>query len=325
MDDYQDYIQGRELGHRMPLYVKAGHKIDVNESIWHMRNHYEGTILDPTGDVGAGAWHSPYRLGEGLVWTYRGKTFVNERKIGTQKAAMNIIANQRSQQKFGVVWWGPADSTFSLHTPIYGVTTRLPPSHDGGNCTGRAACRKEFGLPGNVTKFSLQTMHWVSKLVANLAYSQYNQVAPVVQQKLIDMEGSLSKSVGEVDTKLAHMTDSDEAARFATDFSYDTAERLHSEWLDFHGELFVTFVDGYRTVPNSKNALGGCDKESPHWDDAWKSRIVKETGNHYKVPDELLRHNRGVAVPKLRILSAGEKGTMPPSIDIPQPPTMHII
>ncbi len=68
------------LTHRMPLYVKAGHKIDVNESMWHMRNHYEGTVLDPRADVGAGAWHSPYRLGEDMVWKYKGASYVQKPK-----------------------------------------------------------------------------------------------------------------------------------------------------------------------------------------------------------------------------------------------------
>jgi len=306
IEEYEDYIKGYNLTHRMPLFVKAGHKINVNESMWHMRNHYEGTVLDPRNDVGAGPWHSPERLGEGLKWKYKDATYVNERKIGTPKAAMNIVCNQRPHKKFGIVWWGPDDSTFSLHAPLYGATTRLPPSHDGGNCTGRAACRKAFGLPGNITKFSLQTMHWVTQLVANYAYSRYDQIAPVVQQKLVELEGSLFKAVEEADAMLDKIGDLAEAIEKATDFSYATAQRLHAEWLDFHGELFVTFVDGYTTVINANNSLGGCDKETPHFNEGWKKRIVDETGDHYKVPEKLLTQKHST-VSKLKLLSIGEK------------------
>eukprot|EP00929_Paragymnodinium_shiwhaense_P002818 TRINITY_DN103117_c0_g1_i1.p1 TRINITY_DN103117_c0_g1~~TRINITY_DN103117_c0_g1_i1.p1 ORF type:complete len:608 (-),score=54.10 TRINITY_DN103117_c0_g1_i1:41-1864(-) len=306
IDQYSDYIRGHNLNNRMPLYVKVGHKISVNESMWHMRNHYEGTVLDPRNDVGAGAWHSPYRLGEDMTWKYNGATYVNERQIGTQKAAMNIVANQRPNHKFGIVWWGPDDSSFSLHAPLYGATNRLPPSHDGGNCTGRAACRKAFGLPGNITKFSLQTMHWVTQLVANYAYSRFNQVAPVVQAKLAELEGHLFKAVEEMDAELDQASDPRKVHQMATDFSYTKAQQAHADWLEFHGELFVTFVDGYHTVVNKNNSLGGCDKETPHFDDAWKARIVADTGDHYKVPEQLLAQTKGT-VSKIKILTRGEK------------------
>lgn len=153
-------------------------------------------------------------------------------------------------------------------------------------------------------------MHWVTQLVANYAYSRYDQVAPAVQAKLVELEGGLFKAVEEIDATLDQLAHSEEAVEKATDFSYTTAQRLHAEWLDFHGELFVTFVDGYRTVVNTNNSLGGCDKETPHFDDAWKGRIVADTGSHYKVPEKLLAQTQST-VSKLKLLSIGEKDTDP--------------
>ena len=58
--------------------------------------------FDPTLDVGSGLDASPYRLGSGLTWSYEDQEYVNERFIGTQKAAWNFVANQRKEQKYSV-------------------------------------------------------------------------------------------------------------------------------------------------------------------------------------------------------------------------------
>mmetsp|Transcript_78340 Transcript_78340/g.135861 ORF Transcript_78340/g.135861 Transcript_78340/m.135861 type:complete len:293 (+) Transcript_78340:1-879(+) len=269
-----------------------------------MRNHYEGTWFDPSRDIGAGQWHLPYRLGSpGLTWTYNGKRYTNERNVGVEKAAINIVANQRKDQRFGVLWFGVDDSTFSLHTPIYGVTTQLPASWDGGNCTGRAACREAFGLPGTITKFSTQAMHWVGQLVANLAYSRYDVIAPVVQQKLAELESQLFDEVRRMDAKILLLDIGEREV--ASDFSYQTAERLHATWLEFWGQLFATHVDGYRTVPNPKNSLGRCDKESPAWEDAWKKRIVEETGDRYLIPAHVDTRTPPGVIDKLSLVALG--------------------
>ena len=147
-----------------PCCHRVSSKLSLNQTLWHMRNHYEGTWLDPTKDVGGGAFHSPYRLGLGRTWEYGGETYLNERSIGVEYAAMNIACVGRRTHRYGIVWWGADDSSFSLHAPLYGVTSRLPRSHDGGDCMGRVACREALGLPGSIAHFSLETMHWVRVL-----------------------------------------------------------------------------------------------------------------------------------------------------------------
>ena len=37
----------------------------------------------------------------------------------------------------------------------------------------------------------------------------------------------------------ASTVNAEDAVEIATKFSYTTAERLHAEWVDFHGELFT--------------------------------------------------------------------------------------
>lgn len=95
MEQYLDYVQGRNLTNRMPLFVKAERQISLNDTMWFMRTHYEGTWFDNTGtvrpDVGAGAFSSPYRW-RPLEWQLEGKTYVNERTVGTQQTAWHFVA-----------------------------------------------------------------------------------------------------------------------------------------------------------------------------------------------------------------------------------------
>ena len=76
MPQYLQYARGLELENRMPLFVKINHKLTVNDTMWLMRNHYEGTGLDPRHDVGAQAWHLPNRLGEDLSWSSGNKVYM---------------------------------------------------------------------------------------------------------------------------------------------------------------------------------------------------------------------------------------------------------
>lgn len=302
IEDYLDYAQGYNLTHRMPLYVKVGKKLSVNDTMWAMRNHYEGTWFDGRYDVGAQAWNSPMSLGEGLGWTAtdpetgEDATYVNNRNIGQQYASWNIIANQRPEEKFSVMWFGVDDSTFSLHVPIYGATTRIPSAWDDGDCTGRTSCRDELGLKGTIRNFTTGAMHWVGNMVANYAYSRYADVAPVVKEKLVQLESESFARVEAMDKKLESALSKGGKGRWslrrpsrdpvalATEFSYEAAEQAHQSWLDFYGELFMTFVDGYRTVPDPSNLASAVSKETPGWTNAWKERIVNETGSKYLEP-----------------------------------------
>ena len=44
----------------MPLFVKAVSPISLNDTMWQLRHHYEGSWFDTRTDLGAGPYHSPY-------------------------------------------------------------------------------------------------------------------------------------------------------------------------------------------------------------------------------------------------------------------------
>ena len=59
--DYIDYAMGYDKTKRFPLFVKPSRKISVKDVADVMRDHYEGTPMDMTQDIGAGGNALPYR------------------------------------------------------------------------------------------------------------------------------------------------------------------------------------------------------------------------------------------------------------------------
>jgi dipeptidase len=95
-NQYLDYAQGYNLTNRMPLWVKPAAKISPQDVMQGMRNHYEGTALDNSGnlfpDVGAESASKPIRSGS-LTWTtptYKDKEFFNERTIAQVRVLCNV-------------------------------------------------------------------------------------------------------------------------------------------------------------------------------------------------------------------------------------------
>ena len=73
-----DDPSGFNLTRRMPLFVKPKKKLTRQDVHAMLSSHYEGSWLDPSSDVGAGAEHSPYRF-NGLSWTHKAKYYVKTR------------------------------------------------------------------------------------------------------------------------------------------------------------------------------------------------------------------------------------------------------
>jgi dipeptidase len=280
MEQYLDYVTGYNIKNRMPLYIRPARKISVNDTFWIMRDHYENTALDNKDDISGGPWRSPIQLGsEGKVWGFDGRRYINERPVGVPFTHWNLVANQRPNQKFGVLWFGVDDSTFTLRAPFYGVTNRVPKAWDDANCTSRDKCKEEFGIPGTIDKFSFDSMFWVTNLVANYAYSRFDEIAPFVHERLAKVESRLIAEVEAQDAKFAGLND-EQAKQAATDFSFRTSEALHGEWLSFFGELFATFVDGYRMVPKGD----GVAKVGNNLRSLIKAEIAWQTGKRYVLP-----------------------------------------
>ena len=114
MSVYEDYAMGRNNAHRMPLWIVPDHKISVQEVMNLMRDHFEGTPMDMTQDVGAGPFHCPYRW-RPMNWEYDGKKYIHERATSTQQTGFSFVAQCRSwmPDKVGGILWFGVDDTYS--------------------------------------------------------------------------------------------------------------------------------------------------------------------------------------------------------------------
>lgn len=190
---YLDYAEGRNLTNRMPLFVKPNDKVDVQKVISLMRNHYEGTTMDMTVDVGAGDGSMPYRW-RPLTWTAaNGSTFFNERAIGTPQTGWNFVAQSRAdmpRELSALLWFGVDDSATTVHFPIYGSATRVPSSFGGQG--------PQDGVVPPMMQFDMNSAFYAFNLVSNWAYFRWNMIYPEVYDAIAAKEKSFFDEIWQV-------------------------------------------------------------------------------------------------------------------------------
>lgn len=284
-----DYAQGRNLTNRMPLFVKPKAKLTRAQVHSLLSLHYEDSWLSPYADVGAGAEHSPYRW-NGLTWEYEGKTYVNERVVGTQYTAWHWVAQLRRgvPKPMGALqWWGADDHTWAPKIPLHGGASAVHSSYDDADCTARAACRRAHGLQGNVREFSLHSAWWLANLVADQVYAKADRAAPLVRKARAELDAALTAALVDADDKAARAFaagDAKGALATLTDHAVAAGAAATARWTALWQELLVSFIDGRVTAANPKEPVCECTKESATFSEAWKAKVVADTGDHYLQP-----------------------------------------
>lgn len=294
--DYLTYAQGYNLTHRMPLFIYPPK--DVTLSMTNvsalMRNHYENTPLDMSGeefsDVGAYT-NSIYRThplswtssvnpdGQSTTNTY---TYFNERPIATPQTGWNFIAQTRSFLPMplrGVLWFGVDDVSTTVRTPVYSSATQLPKGFVGKG--------PQDGVVPPMMTFSWQNAFYVFNVVANFAYSRWDLISPELVKIITDKESAFVKKVQEIDGEALNRYQKFGAVntvQYLTAESVAIGEQLLSDWQRVFGELFVKFRDGYIITPNPTDPACGCSVASQGYPQQWYDRIVRDTGLHYYTP-----------------------------------------
>ncbi len=276
--DWLDYAMGYDLDGEMPLFVKPSRKLTMKDVADAMRDHFEGTPMDMTVDIGAGGNALPYRW-RPMSFSWEGKTYVNERAIATQQTGFWFVAQSRGylpDEVGALIWFGCDDAATSYLTPIYVNTRAVPECLRVGN--------------GDMLHYSATSQFWMCNRVANACYRMYNHMAPVAREAADRFENyQMTVGVPQTDAKAAELVaggKTRKALKLLTDYSVDTAQEQFAAWTRLEELLLVKFIDGNikaqaedGSFVHSEYSEGIPVKISqPGYTDRWKAAVVRDNG-----------------------------------------------
>lgn len=279
MDQYWDYVTGKDLEHgRMPLYIKPDRLISLSDVMSFMRNHYQGTELDKTQDVGAGPFGSPYRCNP-LYWEYNGVKYFNERSTETVQTGFSFIAQSRNwlpDKVGGIIWFGVDDTGSTVYTPFYCSISEVPIEYRVGN--------------GDMLTYSDNAAFWVFNRLAHFKYLFYNRVIGDIQKVQNELENGYQEQVKAVDNQAVEMLKNDgemEAVAFLTDFDAKAAANTIKRWKELDNYLLVKYLDSnVKQEENGEFKRNGhgypAKPKQPGYPDSWKKHLIEETGTRFE-------------------------------------------
>lgn len=271
------HIQGKSK-EPLPLYVKPDRKVSVRDIQHAMRDHYEGTPLDITQDMGAGCFHSPYRLSP-LTFKVDGQEYFNERPVSTQQSGFVFVSQMRANMPDvvgGVLWFGLDDANMTVFTPVYCQTDKVPYPYAQGN--------------GDCVTFSWDSGFWIYNWVAGVIRPRYSMMVDdmrAVQNGLEDTFADAQKGIESTALEL-YGQDPQKARSFLTEYTSMAAQTAVSSWKKLGEFLIVRYNDG--VVKRMKDgqlqrpATGNtAPLDRPGYPESFLKELVKATGERYKV------------------------------------------
>ncbi len=290
MDTYQDYAMGYNPSNKMPLWVEPRTKVSPKTVFDCMRDHYEGTPMDMTKDLGAGGHACPYRW-RPMEFEVDGETYVNERATATQQTGFWFVAQARPQlpDDMGILWFGVDDAATSCLTPIYCSATAVPECFSEAN--------------GSMLNYSPTSAFWLFNRTTNFAYMRYDMISADIRKVADEWENNkLEAQIPLVDSKATEMS-AKKRARYLTDYSVRTAQELFSRWAKLNEYLLIKYIDGnvkseHAGVLEYLDGTGDAshfvengngkqipDKiQFPGYNERWKRAVAADNGNVLRVP-----------------------------------------
>jgi len=291
MDQYVDYAMGHNKGNRMPLWVKPRAKVSPKTVFDCMRDHYEGTPMDMTTDIGAGGHNCPYRW-RPMEFEVDGVKYVNERATATQQTGFWFVAQARPgvTDDMGILWFGVDDAATSCLTPIFCSAQEVPECFREGN--------------GSMLEYSPTSAFWLFNRTTNFAYMRYDMIAADIR-KVVDMwENEMLENVQQVNARVGRMSPT-ARRNYLTQLSVETAQQLFDRWQKLNGYLLVKYVDGnvkseHGDVLSFLDGEGGPahfvdngngkqipDKiQFPGYNEKWKRAVAADNGETLRVIKE---------------------------------------
>ena len=281
MDKYVDYAMGYNAANRMPLWVKPATKISPKQVFDAMRDHFEGTPMDMTKDLGAGGHGLPYRW-RPMSFEVDGKEYINERATATQQTGFWMVGQARPG-KTGILWFGVDDAATSCLTPIYCNTTEVPECFAEGN--------------GSMLEYSPMSAFWLFNRVTNFAYLRYDMMSADIRKVVDFWERSMLEAVAGVDWTLEGMSPKQQR-KHLTQFSVNTAQVMFENWTRLDKYLLIKYMDGNvksehddvlryvigeggdasHFVDNGNGRDIPGDIQFPGYNDKWKRAVVEDNG-----------------------------------------------
>jgi dipeptidase len=301
--EFLDYAMGYNLNGDLPLFIYPREKVSVKAVADVMRDHYEGTPMDMTQDIGAGGNALPYRW-RPMDYKVGNHTYLNERAIATQQTGFWMVGQARDyvpDEVGGILWFGTDDAATSYVTPIYTSVSDVPECFREGN--------------GDLLHYSPTASFWINNRVSNACYKMYNIMAPHVRKKIdafetdqmerrthsvdsaatilynqvaVKLQDKMSKRDAVVPRKLF-----DKVTQYVTDYSVRTAQDQFAAWVALEEELLVKFMDGNVKPQNEDGSFQHSEYsegqpakvEWPGYTDLWKETVAREAGKVLRVKE----------------------------------------
>ena len=264
MDKYIPWAEGRQADAEvLPLWVKPNCLLTVQDVQAAMRDHFEGTPFDVSGqskdtnDMGGGIWQMPYRVTP-LYFEVDGKKCFNERPTSTQQTAWTFVSQMRSwlpREIGGCFWFGNDDANMVAYTPVYCCTTRQP-----------------------------DNAFWVENWVSNMVYPRYSALFPDLKQVRDSLEQSYFHQQKEVEDK-AQTLEGAARQQFLNDYTCQKADEMIKRWRQLatflivrHNDMARRPVDEKGNFKRGKHGLGAT-VERPGMPETFRRELIKRTGN----------------------------------------------
>jgi dipeptidase len=275
MDQYLDWIMKGE-GEAMPLWIEPAKKLSSTDLKWMMRDHFEGTPLDMTKDIGAGPYSVPYRW-RPMTYKVDGNEYMNERAIATQQTGFSFVADMnknRHDAMKGILWFGTDDANTCVYLPVFSSTPKAPYELRPGN--------------GDMLTLSWDANFWVNNYVANQAYNRYSQMIGDIRKVQSGLEDAIVKAVNDAQTSVSSLSYAD-AQSLLEGITDSWAQKATRDYKNLGDMLFVKYMDGNIKKQNDDGSFKRTETGvavSPTfggYDERYYRSIVNEQGDRLKV------------------------------------------
>lgn len=278
VDGYIAWVTRGE-GEPMPLWVKPQNKLTAADLKNMMRDHFEGTPLDMTKDVGAGPFGVPYRW-RPMSYVVDSVEYTHERAIATQQTGFSFVADinrDRHDAMRGILWFGVDDANTCVYVPVFNSTPKPPYELSHGN--------------GDMLTLSWDAMFWVNNYVANQAYNRYSKMIPDIRRVQSSLETDMTKAVDDAATQMQGK-DYATAAAYLADLTGHWTSKATKDYKALGDMLLVKFLDGNVKRQNADGTFSRTPEGMPvspefggYDDPRYFRRIVDEQGDRLKVID----------------------------------------